>query len=74
MTPHVSAELPKPNPSTDRDGESEGPPAAQFEVEFLEMTIDHNGMALHISDMCLEKAVHPEFAALCRSSKSHSLR
>lgn len=36
------------------------PEVAEFEVEFLTGMIDHHQMALHMSDLCLDKAVHAE--------------
>lgn len=41
------------------------PAAAEFEVEFLEMMMDHHQMALHMADLCLEKAVNEDLVALC---------
>ena len=41
------------------------PEVAEFEVEFLTGMIDHHQMALHMSELCLDKAVHAELLALC---------
>jgi uncharacterized protein (DUF305 family) len=39
--------------------------SAAFEVQFLTMMIDHHQMAVHMSEMCLERAVHDELVELC---------
>ena len=44
--------------------------AANFEVRFMTMMIDHHAMAVHMSEMCLEKAVHGELRALCAEMKA----
>ena len=54
-------------PPASADGPAADPDAAAFEVEFLEMMIDHHQMAVHMSEMCLEKAVHEELIELCES-------
>lgn len=41
------------------------PEVAEFEVEFLTGMIDHHQMALHMSELCLDKGVHAEVLALC---------
>jgi uncharacterized protein (DUF305 family) len=38
---------------------------ARYEVDFLTGMIDHHGMAVHMSEMCVEKAVHEELRTLC---------
>lgn len=43
------------------------PRAAEFEVQFLEDMIDHHQMALHMGELCLEKAVHDELGGLCET-------
>lgn len=52
-------------PAANADAPAASPAAAQFEVEFLEMMIDHHQMALHMSDLCLERAVSEDLVALC---------
>jgi len=52
-------------PPAAADAPADDPAAAGFEVEFLEMMIDHHQMAIHMSEMCLEEAVHPELVGLC---------
>lgn len=52
-------------PPANADAPATSPAAAEFEVEFLEMMIDHHQMALYMSDLCLVKAVHEDLAALC---------
>ena len=52
-------------PAANADARAASPAAAQFEVEFLEMMIDHHQMALHMSDLCLERAVSEDLVALC---------
>lgn len=52
-------------PAASADAPAARPAAAQFEVEFLEMMIDHHQMALHMSDLCLERAVSEDLVALC---------
>ncbi|GEO97212.1 hypothetical protein KTU01_33350 [Kocuria turfanensis] len=39
--------------------------AASFEVEFLKSMIDHHYMAVVMAQECVDKAVHPELAAMC---------
>lgn len=39
---------------------------AKFEVRFMEDMIEHHMMAVHMAEMCLEKAVHPELEGLCQ--------
>ena len=39
--------------------------AASFEVRFMTMMIDHHAMALEMTEMCMEKAIHGELRALC---------
>lgn len=43
---------------------------AAFEVQFLTMMIDHHQMALHMSELCLERAVHDELVGLCEQIAS----
>ena len=38
---------------------------ASFEVDFLTMMIDHHQMAVHMSELCVERAVHERLASLC---------
>ena len=38
---------------------------ARYEVEFLSGMIDHHAMAVHMSEMCVDKAVHEELRSLC---------
>lgn len=52
-------------PAAHADAPATSPTAAQFEVHFLEMMIDHHQMALHMSDLCLEEAVNQDLVALC---------
>lgn len=52
-------------PAANADVPAASPAAAQFEVEFLEMMIDHHQMALHMSNLCLERAVSDDLVALC---------
>lgn len=54
-------------PPASADAPAADPDAEAFEVEFLEMMIDHHQMAVHMSEMCLEKAVHEELLKLCES-------
>lgn len=49
---------------------------ARFEADFLMGMIDHHAMAVEMAEICLEKAVHPELAAMCediRSSQSQQI-
>ena len=39
--------------------------SADFEVEFLKSMIDHHYMAVVMAQECVDKAVHPELAAMC---------
>jgi uncharacterized protein (DUF305 family) len=39
--------------------------AAQYEQKFLIDMIDHHQMAVMTAEMCVDKAIHPELAALC---------
>lgn len=38
---------------------------AQYEVRFMTDMIDHHAMAVRMSEMCLDKAVHEELQTLC---------
>ena len=38
---------------------------ARYEVDFMTGMIDHHQMAIEMSQMCLEKAVHEELTAMC---------
>lgn len=38
---------------------------ARYEVDFLTGMIDHHAMAVHMSEMCVERAVHDELRTLC---------
>lgn len=42
-------------------------PAAKFEQDFLIDMIDHHEIAIHMAEMCLQKAVHNELRAMCES-------
>jgi uncharacterized protein (DUF305 family) len=46
------------------------PEAASFEVEFLTGMIDHHQMALHMSELCLQKAERAEVLDLCGTIQS----
>lgn len=39
--------------------------AARYEVDFLTGMIDHHAMAVHMSEMCVDMAVHDELRNLC---------
>lgn len=39
--------------------------AARYEVKFMMDMIDHHHMAIMMAELCVEKAVHGELAALC---------
>ena len=52
-------------PAANADAPAANPAAAQFEIEFLEMMIDHHQMALHMSDLCLDRAVNEDLVDLC---------
>ncbi|WP_272027973.1 DUF305 domain-containing protein, partial [Kocuria rosea] len=39
--------------------------SADFEVKFLKSMIDHHYMAVVMAQECVDKAVHPELAAMC---------
>jgi uncharacterized protein (DUF305 family) len=52
-------------PPATADAPASDPDAAAFEVEFLEMMIDHHQMAVHMSMTCLDKAVNTELGRLC---------
>lgn len=41
--------------------------AARFEVDFMTGMIDHHAMAIEMSEVCLDKAVHPELHAACEN-------
>lgn len=38
----------------------------EFEIRFMEEMIHHHMMAVHMSEACLTKAVHPELQAMCQ--------
>ncbi len=50
----VMADAPAPNSGT-----------ANFETKFMTDMIDHHAMAVHMAEMCLEKAVHEELRTTC---------
>jgi uncharacterized protein (DUF305 family) len=39
---------------------------ARYEIRFMEEMIDHHTMAVHMGEMCLEKATHSELLATCQ--------
>jgi uncharacterized protein (DUF305 family) len=39
--------------------------AAKFEVKFMTQMIDHHAMAVHMGEMCLDKAIHEELRSMC---------
>jgi uncharacterized protein (DUF305 family) len=39
--------------------------AARYEIRFMQDMIEHHMMAVHMSETCLARAVHPELQALC---------
>ena len=41
------------------------PAHANYETKFMTDMIDHHHMAIMMSELCLEKAIHPELVALC---------
>ena len=49
------------------DAPAQSEQAASYEVDFLKNMIDHHTMAVMMAQTCLDKAVHPELAALCQS-------
>lgn len=53
-----------PSPAA-ADAPAQDPDAAAFEVDFLKMMIDHHQMAVHMSELCLDRAVHDDLLALC---------
>ena len=40
---------------------------ARYEIDFMQDMIDHHAMAIMMSEMCMEKAVHEEFRTLCQN-------
>lgn len=40
---------------------------ARYEIDFMQDMIDHHAMAIMMSEMCLEKAVHEELRTLCQN-------
>lgn len=54
FTTPVRAEAPAPNPGT-----------TNFETNFMTSMIDHHAMAVHMAEMCLEKAIHEELRTTC---------
>ncbi len=40
---------------------------SKFEIRFMENMIDHHMMAVMMSQICLQKAVHPELQQMCQS-------
>lgn len=54
-------------PAAGAEAPAGDPEVAAFEVEFLTGMIDHHQMALHMSDLCLQKAEHAELLDLCRT-------
>ena len=43
---------------------------AGYEVRFMEDMVHHHRMAVHMSDLCLTRAVHPDLQALCLRMKT----
>lgn len=41
------------------------PAQVNYEIKFMTNMIDHHQMAIMMSELCLEKAIHPELLALC---------
>lgn len=39
--------------------------AARYEIRFMEGMIDHHAMAVMMGELCLERAIHEELAAMC---------
>lgn len=54
-------------PPASADAPASDPEATSFEVEFLTMMIDHHQMAVHMSEMCVDKAIHEQLVGLCES-------
>jgi uncharacterized protein (DUF305 family) len=54
-----------PAPPARADAPAANPAAGAFEVEFMTMMMNHHLMAVHMGEMCLDKAVHPELLRLC---------
>jgi uncharacterized protein (DUF305 family) len=52
-------------PPASADAPAGDPEVAAYEVEFLTMMIDHHQMAVHMSELCLERAVHDKLSRLC---------
>lgn len=52
-------------PAAVADAPASSEQAERFEVDFLTGMIDHHHMAVMMSQMCLEKAVHDELIATC---------
>jgi uncharacterized protein (DUF305 family) len=56
LTAPGMAEAPAPNPGT-----------ANFETKFMTDMIDHHAMAVHMAEMCVEKAIHEELRTTCEA-------
>jgi uncharacterized protein (DUF305 family) len=41
----------------------------QFEIRFMTEMIDHHAMAVMTAELCLQRAVHPQLAALCEQMR-----
>lgn len=59
-------------PAAGHDGDHRPAPpvgadTAAFETAFMTAMIDHHAMAVHMADMCVEKAVQRKVRKLCRS-------
>ena len=52
------------------DAPASDPETAAFEVQFLEEMIDHHQMAVHMSHLCMESAVHESLRSLCERTAS----
>ncbi|MDP8932443.1 MAG: DUF305 domain-containing protein, partial [Actinomycetota bacterium] len=46
------------------------PATARYEIDFMSNMIDHHHMAIEMSEICLERAVHHELRHLCRDIKT----
>lgn len=51
---------------TQQSGPAPSRATARYEIDFMQDMIDHHSMAIMMSEMCLEKAVHEELWTLCQ--------
>lgn len=55
------------NAQSQESGPAPDNATAKYEIRFMTDMIDHHNMAVQMSMICLEKAIHPELETLCQN-------